>query len=43
VFGIHYLPRHWPAEHGTDTLLADSLDGQLLDPLLPSGKVKPGA
>lgn len=36
LFGTHYLPRHWPAELGTDTPLADGLAGQLLDPLLPA-------
>lgn len=35
LFGTHYLPRHWPAEVGTDTPQAASLGGQLLDPLLP--------
>ncbi|TFW13456.1 sterol desaturase family protein [Duganella callida] len=36
IFGTHYLPRHWPAEYGTDTPQADSMSGQLLDPLLPA-------
>jgi len=36
VFGSHYLPRHWPAEYGTDTPHADTLGAQLLDPLLPA-------
>ena len=39
LFGSHYLPRHWPAEYGTDTPHADTLGGQLLDPLLP-GKAR---
>ena len=34
LFGSHYLPRHWPAAVGTDTPLAPTLGGQLLDPLL---------
>lgn len=38
LFGSHYLPRHWPAEYGTDTPQADTLGGQLLDPLLPAKK-----
>lgn len=38
LFGSHYLPRHWPADYGTDTPVADSLSGQLLDPLLPPAK-----
>ncbi|CAH0281083.1 hypothetical protein SRABI118_03780 [Massilia sp. Bi118] len=38
VFGTHYLPRHWPGDYGTDTPHADTLAGQLLDPLGP----KPG-
>lgn len=35
LFGTHYLPRHWPAEVGTDTPQPDTLAGQLLDPLAP--------
>jgi sterol desaturase/sphingolipid hydroxylase (fatty acid hydroxylase superfamily) len=38
LFGSHYLPRHWPAEVGTDTPQANSLGGQLLDPMLPAKK-----
>ncbi|SHN20278.1 Sterol desaturase/sphingolipid hydroxylase, fatty acid hydroxylase superfamily [Duganella sacchari] len=38
LFGTHYLPRHWPAEYGTDTPQAPTLSGQLLDPLLPAKK-----
>lgn len=38
VFGSHYLPGHWPAEYGTDTPQADTLGGQLIDPLLPAKK-----
>jgi len=38
LFGSHYLPRHWPAEYGTDTPVANTLEGQLLDPLLPTRK-----
>jgi sterol desaturase/sphingolipid hydroxylase (fatty acid hydroxylase superfamily) len=38
LFGSHYLPRHWPAEYGTDTPHANTLGGQLLDPLLPAKK-----
>jgi sterol desaturase/sphingolipid hydroxylase (fatty acid hydroxylase superfamily) len=38
LFGSHYLPRHWPAEYGTDTPQAATLGGQLLDPLLPARK-----
>jgi sterol desaturase/sphingolipid hydroxylase (fatty acid hydroxylase superfamily) len=34
LFGTHYLPRHWPAQYGTDTRVADTLAGQMLDPLL---------
>ncbi len=33
LFGTWYLPRHWPAEYGTDTPQAGTLAGQLLDPL----------
>lgn len=38
LFGSHYLPREWPAEYGTDTPQADTLNGQLIDPLLPAKK-----
>jgi sterol desaturase/sphingolipid hydroxylase (fatty acid hydroxylase superfamily) len=34
LFGTHYLPRHWPAEYGTDTPVAGTLAGQLLAPLM---------
>jgi sterol desaturase/sphingolipid hydroxylase (fatty acid hydroxylase superfamily) len=44
LFGTHYLPRHWPARYGTDTPHADSLAGQLLDPLIAPGRqARPGA
>ena len=39
LFGTHYLPRHWPAEVGTDTPQAGTLAGQLLDPLAPAKRV----
>lgn len=42
VFGSHYLPRHWPAQYGTDTPQAATLAGQLLDPLLPAPKAQGG-
>jgi len=32
-FGTLYLPREWPAKYGSDTPIASSLPGQLLDPL----------
>lgn len=38
LFGSHYLPRHWPAECGTDTPQAATLAGQLFDPLVPVRK-----
>ena len=38
LFGSHYLPHHWPADYGTDTPQADTLNGQLIDPLLPAKK-----
>jgi sterol desaturase/sphingolipid hydroxylase (fatty acid hydroxylase superfamily) len=38
LFGTHYLPRHWPADYGTDTPHPDTLAGQLLDPLAPGKK-----
>lgn len=36
LFGSHYLPKHWPAEVGTDTPCPPTLGGQLLDPVLPA-------
>lgn len=38
LFGTHYLPAHWPAAVGTETVQADTLAGQLLDPLLAPGR-----
>ena len=35
VFGTAWLPRHWPPVYGTDTKVAPTLTGQLLDPLTP--------
>jgi len=35
VFGTFYLPREWPAAYGTDTEVAETLSGQLLDPFAP--------
>jgi sterol desaturase/sphingolipid hydroxylase (fatty acid hydroxylase superfamily) len=36
VFGTFYLPRHWPAEYGTDTHMPESVSGQILEPFAPS-------
>jgi sterol desaturase/sphingolipid hydroxylase (fatty acid hydroxylase superfamily) len=33
VFGTFYLPRHWPAEYGTETPVPPDLAGQLIQPL----------
>jgi sterol desaturase/sphingolipid hydroxylase (fatty acid hydroxylase superfamily) len=35
IFGTAWLPKYWPPVYGTDTKVADSLAGQLLDPLAP--------
>ena len=35
VFGTYYLPKHWPAEYGTDTPIPATLTGQLLEPFAP--------
>jgi len=35
LFGTAWLPKYWPAVYGTDTKVASSLTGQLLDPLGP--------
>jgi sterol desaturase/sphingolipid hydroxylase (fatty acid hydroxylase superfamily) len=40
LFGTHYLPRHWPAEVGTDTQCGATLADQLLDPLTPARKTE---
>lgn len=36
LFGTHHLPIHWPAEYGTNTPVAVTLEGQLLQPFLPA-------
>lgn len=36
VFGTFYLPRHWPAEYGTDTPMPAALPAQLLAPFRPA-------
>jgi sterol desaturase/sphingolipid hydroxylase (fatty acid hydroxylase superfamily) len=36
IFGTFYLPKHWPAEYGTDTHMPDSVSGQLVEPFAPS-------
>ena len=33
VFGTHHLPREWPDAYGTDTGMAPTLGGQLIQPL----------
>lgn len=43
LFGSHYLPKHWPAEVGTDTPCPPTLGGQLLDPMLPARRTAPTA
>ncbi|MEY2882970.1 MAG: hypothetical protein RL490_694 [Pseudomonadota bacterium] len=43
VFGTFYLPRHWPAEYGTDTVVPTSLVGQIIAPFVPERKVPPRA
>ena len=40
-FGTLYLPREWPSRYGTDTLVASSVAGQLLDPLTQGGPALP--
>ncbi|QXQ06271.1 sterol desaturase family protein [Sphingosinicellaceae bacterium] len=32
LFGTHHLPREWPAEYGTDTVMAPTLAGQMVQP-----------
>jgi sterol desaturase/sphingolipid hydroxylase (fatty acid hydroxylase superfamily) len=38
LFGTYYLPAKWPEAYGTETPVAPSLTGQLLDPLLPPAR-----
>ena len=39
LFGTWYMPKQqWPTKYGTDTPMATSLAGQLLQPLLPEQK-----
>ena len=38
LFGSHYLPRHWPGAYGTESVVATTLEGQLLDPFIPAAK-----
>jgi sterol desaturase/sphingolipid hydroxylase (fatty acid hydroxylase superfamily) len=35
IFGTFYLPKHWPAEYGTDTFMPESVTGQILEPFAP--------
>ncbi|HEY5290363.1 MAG TPA: sterol desaturase family protein [Caulobacteraceae bacterium] len=35
VFGTFYLPKAWPVAYGTDTRVASTLTGQLLEPFAP--------
>ena len=32
LFGTHYLPRHWPSDYGTDTVVAGDMIGQMIGP-----------
>jgi sterol desaturase/sphingolipid hydroxylase (fatty acid hydroxylase superfamily) len=42
VFGTWYMPkREWPRRYGIDAPVADSLAGQLMQPLLPQGEKTP--
>jgi sterol desaturase/sphingolipid hydroxylase (fatty acid hydroxylase superfamily) len=36
IFGTFYLPKHWPAEYGTDTYMPESVTGQILEPFAPT-------
>jgi sterol desaturase/sphingolipid hydroxylase (fatty acid hydroxylase superfamily) len=33
IFGTHYLPKEWPARYGIDEPMAETLPGQLIQPL----------
>ncbi len=41
LFGTWYVPRHWPADYGTDHPVPADVRGQLLDPLFPAPRASP--
>ncbi len=44
LFGTWYMPKkQWPTKYGIDGIMAPNLTGQLLQPLLPVGKVSASA
>jgi sterol desaturase/sphingolipid hydroxylase (fatty acid hydroxylase superfamily) len=40
LFGTFYLPKAWPKDYGTSTPAPETLIGQLLDPLAPTGAAR---
>ncbi len=40
LFGAFYLPRAWPKDYGTSTPVPETMIGQLLEPLAPSGAAR---
>ena len=40
LFGTFYLPRAWPKDYGTSTPVPETMIGQLLDPVAPSGAAR---
>jgi len=41
LFGTFYLPKHWPAEYGTDTPMPGDLLGQLIEPFASARPNRP--
>ena len=40
LFGTFYLPKAWPKDYGTSTRVPETMIGQLLEPLAPSGAAR---
>jgi Fatty acid hydroxylase superfamily len=40
LFGTFYLPKAWPKDYGTSTPVPETMIGQLLEPLAPSGAAR---
>jgi sterol desaturase/sphingolipid hydroxylase (fatty acid hydroxylase superfamily) len=48
IFGSHYLPKYWPPQYGIPEPMADTLVGQLVQPLrepqaLPTARAQGGS
>ena len=40
LFGTFYLPKAWPKDYGTSTPVPETMIGQLLEPLAPTGAAR---